>query len=73
MKTCGDVYVHRAMILAMDKQLGLRSLLKAFLGLGSNIVEPPAREWRKSVGVETFVPIFLFLVIEFKSDLAPLN
>jgi DNA polymerase kappa len=53
-KTCGDVYTHRAMISAMDKQLGLRGLLKAYLGLSSNVVHPPARELRKSVGVETY-------------------
>jgi DNA polymerase kappa len=51
--TCGDVYKHRATISAMDKQLGLRSLLKAHLGLASSVVEPLARELRKSVGVET--------------------
>jgi DNA polymerase kappa len=51
--TCGDVYKHRATISAMDKQLGLRSLLKAYLGLASSVVEPLARELRKSVGVET--------------------
>jgi nucleotidyltransferase/DNA polymerase involved in DNA repair len=54
-KTCGDVYTHRAMILAMDKQLGLEGLLKAYLGIASNVVEPPARENRKSIGVERYV------------------
>ena len=57
-QTCGEVYTHRAMIAAMDKHLGLRSLLEAYLGLGSNVVEPPIREGRKSVGVETtFAPM----------------
>lgn len=39
----------------MDKHLGLQSLLEAHLGLGSNVVEPPSRGERKSIGVETYV------------------
>ncbi|KAF8326536.1 uncharacterized protein EI90DRAFT_3281627 [Cantharellus anzutake] len=57
--TCGDVCKHRAMLLSMDKHLpgGISYLLNAHLGIGSNIVEPPVREDRKSVGVErTFSP-----------------
>jgi hypothetical protein len=53
--TCGDVYKRRGMISSMDKQLGLRGLLGAYLGLGSNIVEPPSREGRKSIGAERYV------------------
>ena len=56
--TCGDVYEHRGMISSMNKQLGLRGLLGVYLGLGSNVVEPPSREGRKSVGAERYVGLF---------------
>ncbi|KAG8968396.1 hypothetical protein FRC03_007593 [Tulasnella sp. 419] len=52
-KTCGDIYQHRAIIHLMDHHLGLRSLLGAYMGLGSNNVHPMKREERKSVGSET--------------------
>ena len=55
--TCGDVYKHRGMITSMDKQLGLRGLLGAYLGLGSNVVEPPSREGRKSIGAERYAEL----------------
>ncbi|KAJ9114488.1 hypothetical protein QFC20_001361 [Naganishia adeliensis] len=51
-ETCGDVYKHRAVINLMDHYLGLESLLKAYLGIGSNVVQPGRREERKSVGCE---------------------
>jgi len=57
-KTCGDVYSHRAIILLMDKELGMRSLFSAYLGIGSNVVEPWTRGERKSIGAErTFNPL----------------
>ncbi|KAF8320716.1 DNA/RNA polymerase [Clavulina sp. PMI_390] len=65
-QTCGEVFAQRAMLSAMDNDpqklsilpVGLRRLLQAYLGLGSNVVEPPSREGRKSIGVEsTFHPI----------------
>jgi DNA polymerase kappa len=54
-ETCGDVYKHRAVINLMDHYLGLESLLKAYLGIGSNVVQPGRREERKSVGCERYV------------------
>lgn len=57
-KTCGDVYAHRATVLLMDKEFGMRSLFSAYLGIGSNVVEPWVREERKSIGAErTFNPL----------------
>lgn len=68
--TCGDIFTHRGTLSAMDsyhhvhhassKALavgvgGLEGLLEAYLGLSSNVVEPPSREGRKSIGVETYV------------------
>jgi len=38
----------------MDKEFGMRSLFSAYLGLGSNVVEPWARGERKSIGAERF-------------------
>jgi len=64
--TCGDVYEHRGMISSMDKQLGLRGLLGVYLGLGSNVVEPPLREGRKSVGAERCVRLFALCKIVHK-------
>ncbi|KAG8863292.1 hypothetical protein FRB96_008783 [Tulasnella sp. 330] len=52
-KTCRDIYTHRTMICVMDHELGLKSLLYAHLGIGSNDVQPGRREERKSVGAET--------------------
>ncbi|TDL25971.1 IMS-domain-containing protein [Rickenella mellea] len=58
LKTCGDIYEHRAVIFLLDKYLGLHFLLNAYLGLGSNIVRPHQRDERKSIGAErTFAPI----------------
>ncbi|KAJ9114977.1 hypothetical protein QFC22_005305 [Naganishia vaughanmartiniae] len=51
-QTCGDVYTHRAVINLMDHHLGLQGLLKAYLGIGSSVVQPGRREERKSVGCE---------------------
>jgi len=51
-KTCGDVYIHRAVLLLMDKEFGMRSLFSAYLGIGSNVVEPWGRGERKSIGAE---------------------
>ncbi|KAJ8514399.1 hypothetical protein ONZ45_g8064 [Pleurotus djamor] len=51
-KTCGDIHTHRATLSLMDKQFGLRFLLRTYLGIASNIVEPYDREERKSIGAE---------------------
>lgn len=66
--TCSDVYTHRGMlsaldngtISALDKGIGLRGLCEAYLGLGSNVVEPPSRDGRRSIGAERFVPPLIF-------------
>jgi len=39
----------------MDKEFGMRSLLSAYLGIGSNVVEPWTRGERKSIGAERCV------------------
>ena len=51
-KTCGDIFEHRAELYLMDKHLGVHHLLCAYLGIGSNHVEPNSRETRKSIGCE---------------------
>ncbi|KAH0827869.1 IMS-domain-containing protein [Lanmaoa asiatica] len=51
-KNCGDIYTHRATLYLMDKQFGLRFLLKTYLGIASNVVEAGRREERKSIGAE---------------------
>ncbi|KAH8828279.1 hypothetical protein DL96DRAFT_1669405 [Flagelloscypha sp. PMI_526] len=51
-KTCGDIYKYRATISLLDKQFGLEGLLKKYLGIGSNVVQPWQREERKSIGAE---------------------
>ncbi|KAJ7925260.1 hypothetical protein B0H13DRAFT_2248945 [Mycena leptocephala] len=57
-KTCGDIYTHRATLSLMDKQFGLMHLLCTHLGIASNSVQPPQREERKSIGAErTFPPL----------------
>ncbi|KAK0455046.1 DNA/RNA polymerase [Armillaria borealis] len=57
-KTCGDIYAHRAMLSLMDKQFGLHFLLRTHLGIASNNVQPHQREERKSIGAErTFNPL----------------
>ncbi|KAL1744784.1 hypothetical protein HDZ31DRAFT_37884 [Schizophyllum fasciatum] len=57
-KTCGDIYTHRATVYFMDKHFGMRFLLRTYLGIASNTVRPPERQERKSIGAErTFNPI----------------
>ncbi|TFK44337.1 hypothetical protein BDQ12DRAFT_694850 [Crucibulum laeve] len=57
-KTCGDIFTHRATISLMDKRFGLRFLLRTYLGIASNNVQPHEREERKSIGAErTFSPL----------------
>lgn len=51
-KTCGDIYTHRATLALMDKYFGLHFLLQTYLGIASNVVEPGQREERKSIGAE---------------------
>jgi DNA polymerase kappa len=57
-QNCGDIYDNRALLQLMDKQFGLVFLLRTYLGIASNHVQPYAREERKSIGAErTFQPI----------------
>ncbi|KAH9985790.1 hypothetical protein BJV74DRAFT_775412 [Russula compacta] len=51
-KTCGDIYQCRSVLSLLDKQFGLRSMLRVHLGIASNVVQPWAREERKSIGSE---------------------
>ncbi|CAL1706501.1 unnamed protein product [Somion occarium] len=51
-RTCGDIYTHRAALSLMDKQFGLHYLLQTYLGIASNHVEPYHRDERKSIGAE---------------------
>lgn len=51
-KACGDVHTHRGVLLLMDKEFGMRSLFSAYLGIGSNVIEPWERGERKSIGAE---------------------
>ncbi|KAG8806422.1 hypothetical protein FRC18_006100, partial [Serendipita sp. 400] len=51
-RTCGDIYTHRATLALLDKHFHLHEKLEIFLGLGSNVVKPWPRESRKSVGAE---------------------
>jgi len=51
-KTCGDIYKCRGVLLLLDKQFGLHSMLRVHLGIASNVVQPRAREETKSLGSE---------------------
>lgn len=51
-QTCGDIYTHRATLSLMDKQFGLKFLLRTHLGIASNTVQPYERHERKSIGAE---------------------
>ncbi|KAF5321415.1 hypothetical protein D9619_001442 [Psilocybe cf. subviscida] len=51
-KNCGDVYSQRAVVSLLDKQFGLVFLLRTYLGIASNTVQPHRREERKSIGAE---------------------
>ncbi|KAH8977778.1 hypothetical protein EDB86DRAFT_3054602 [Lactarius hatsudake] len=51
-KTCGDIYSCRGVLALLDKHFGLHSLLRVYLGIASNVVQPWVREERKSIGSE---------------------
>ena len=81
-KTCGDVYAYRAILLLMDKEFGMRSLFSAYLGIGSNVVEPWARGERKSIGAERsvliqthepWVSFLAFIYLTFSAGLSTLS
>ncbi|KAI0315702.1 hypothetical protein OF83DRAFT_1061610, partial [Amylostereum chailletii] len=56
-KTCGDIYTHRGILSLMDKQLGLKFMLRTHLGIASNVVQPWVREERKIISSRTFNPV----------------
>jgi DNA polymerase kappa len=51
-QACGDIYKCRGVLSLLDKQFGLHSMLRIHLGIASNVVQPWAREERKSIGSE---------------------
>ena len=51
-QTCGDIYKCRGVLSLLDKQFGLHSMLRVHLGIASNVVQPWAREEKKSIGSE---------------------
>ncbi|KAJ1304437.1 hypothetical protein OPQ81_005584 [Rhizoctonia solani] len=58
-RTCGDVFTHRAQLYLLSQQnkLHLHSLLCAYLGVHDNTVAPYTRDSRRSLGYErTFHP-----------------
>lgn len=52
LQTCGDIFKYRAVLYLMDKYFGVRFMLRTYLGIASNVVQPWAREERKSIGSE---------------------
>ncbi|KAF8348380.1 DNA/RNA polymerase [Amanita rubescens] len=46
-KTCGDIFTHRAVVYLMDKHFGLAFLSRTYLGIASNVVQAHQREERK--------------------------
>jgi DNA polymerase kappa len=55
--TVNDIYEKRGALYLVRNSIALGGLLKAYLGLGSTIIEPSKRSERKGVGVEqTFRP-----------------
>ncbi|CAE6434629.1 unnamed protein product [Rhizoctonia solani] len=58
-RTCGDVFTHRAQLYLLSQQnkLHLHSLLCAYMGVHDNAVTPYTRDSRRSLGYErTFNP-----------------
>jgi DNA polymerase kappa len=51
----------------MDKHFGLNFLLRTYLGIASNVVQPHEREERKSIGAERSVFINVMII---QSDLS---
>jgi DNA polymerase kappa len=51
-QTCGDVFKCRGVLSLLDKHFGLHSMLRVHLGIASNVVQPWAREEKKSIGSE---------------------
>ncbi|KAF2476557.1 DNA polymerase kappa [Lindgomyces ingoldianus] len=52
-KTCGDIYAHRAYISHLFGQKAFQFLMHCYLGLGRTKIQPAEDYERKSVGTET--------------------
>ncbi|MCJ1312740.1 hypothetical protein MMC25_006416 [Agyrium rufum] len=52
-KTCGDIYAHRAYLPKLFGEKAFQFLMQCFLGLGRTNVQPAEEFTRKSVGTET--------------------
>jgi DNA polymerase kappa len=52
-KTCGDIYTHRATLLALFGDKTYKFLLRVYLGLGRTNVQPVEEYERKSIGTES--------------------
>jgi DNA polymerase kappa len=52
-KTCGDIYAHRAYLAQLFGQKAFQFLMQCYLGLGRTKIQPAEDYERKSVGTET--------------------
>ena len=52
-KTCGDIYEHRAMLTRLFGEKAFQFLMHCYLGLGRTSIAPPDESHRKSVGTES--------------------
>jgi DNA polymerase kappa len=52
-KTCGDIYAHRAYLAKLFGQKAFQFLMQCYLGLGRTVIKPAEDRERKSVGTET--------------------
>lgn len=52
-KTCGDIYAHRAYLSQLFGQKAFQFLMQCYLGLGRTKIQPAEDYERKSVGTET--------------------
>ncbi|KAH7126947.1 DNA polymerase kappa [Dendryphion nanum] len=52
-KTCGDIYPHRAYLSQLFGQKAFQFLMQCYLGLGRTDIQPAEEYERKSVGTET--------------------
>ncbi|PSN70099.1 DNA-directed polymeras-like protein kappa [Corynespora cassiicola Philippines] len=52
-KTCGDIYAHRAYLSQLFGQKAFQFLMQCYLGLGRTRIQPAEDYERKSVGTET--------------------
>ncbi|KAH9868310.1 hypothetical protein J1614_007382 [Plenodomus biglobosus] len=52
-KTCGDIYVHRAYLAKLFGQKAFQFLMQCYLGLGRTKIQRAEESHRKSVGTET--------------------